>query len=224
VNGTGESEQGDGVHRSAAAVDRRVRDLLAGEALDDIPDVHLQRMCGVEVALGRPSGRHAGAEHQRVLARAVHPHAGLIGVVADHVATCRRVGGPRRGASQVVLVEPARGEHLAHDLDVPVGAAVAGRAERELFALQSCAGGHAGDRLQWLQAGARQDQRVGVAVLSDDLPVGGEHDRGARMAGFDEAVALHDREFDGISDGESLEHQTSLMRRTVADWRHGSPR
>ena len=32
-------------------------DLLADEALDDLADVHLQRMLGVEVAVGRPAVR-----------------------------------------------------------------------------------------------------------------------------------------------------------------------
>ena len=57
-------------HPSIAVVGRA----LADEALGHLADVDLQRMRGVEVAVGRPAVRDAGEQHGGVLARAVHPH------------------------------------------------------------------------------------------------------------------------------------------------------
>ena len=125
------------------------------------------------------------------------------------------------------------------DVRMTIGADVARRGESQLLALEGGARGDAGHGLQRLEAGAREDQRVGVAVARDDLAVGGQHDGRARMAGLDEAASFHDGEFDGILNGESLQHRTQptvgarraprsapqrVRRRTwrVADWRHGS--
>ena len=69
----GDAAQGQREHRGAAAVHPDRRDRLPGQVLDGPPDVHLERVVGLQVGLGRPLVGDAGREHGRVLARAVVP-------------------------------------------------------------------------------------------------------------------------------------------------------
>ena len=93
---------------------------------------------------------------------------------------------------------------------MPVCAGVARRREAEAFSLEGCAGGEAGERLERLHTRAGEDRRLDVAHRHRDSTLGREDDGGARMAGFDEATALDDGEFNGSCDGDSLRHLASL--------------
>jgi hypothetical protein len=79
-----------------------------------------------------------------------------------------------------------------------------------VLAVEHCARGDARDGLQRLQARAREDECVGVAVTRDDLTVGGEYDSRSCVAGFDESAPLDDGEFYGILHGESFQHQPRI--------------
>ena len=93
---------------------------------------------------------------------------------------------------------------------MPVGPGVTRCRHRQLLAFEDGTGGDAGDGLQRLEAGARQDQRIGIPVSCDDLAVRREHHCRARVTGFDESAPLDDGEFHGILHSQSLQHQTSL--------------
>ena len=60
---------------------------------------------------------------------------------------------------------------------------------------------------------------AGPDRVDDHLAIGRQHDRRTRMAGFDEAAPLHDREFDSIRNSQSLQHPTSLSSASVTTGR-----
>ena len=151
------------VHRRAAAVDRRsrrtARRRVARRPRGCAPGADAR----VEVAVGRQpfatqvSSIAACLPEQFIRMRAGSPPSRTI---SSRVALIARPGGR---AAERVLAEAARVEDVAHDRDVPVGARVARRRQRQSLALERRSGRQAGERLQRLQAGAGKDRRSRVA-------------------------------------------------------------
>ena len=185
----------------------------AAVALEHVEDAPLQRMLGVEVAVEGPVVGHAGQEHRRVLARAIHVDPLPRAAGADQLLTCELVARRRRRASQHRGGQRGSCEEAPHERDVRRRAGVARRRDRRVLTAQRDARGHDGDRLERLHARPREDRSPRVPEVTQHVALGGEHHGGAGVPGLDETTSLDHSEFDGVGDGERAGHRIIRARR-----------
>lgn len=197
------------MHRGAAPVDGAGDGALAGEPLDGVEDLLLERVLGVQVAVDRPAVANAGQQHRGVLAGAVHVHGGGAATIPEDLDACGAVRRQVGRALQRVLRQRGLGEDAPNHRDMGGGSRVAGRGKHGGEGTEVHPRIHDGDRLERLHAGPGKDGGVDVADPSDDVRVLG-HDHGrAEVARLDEVVAGHDRELFGIGGEEDIRHGNS---------------
>ena len=180
------------VHRGTASVDTADGDGLAGEVLDRRLGRCLYRMSRVEIVLGAPPAGNACREECGVLAGAVHGQRPWHLPVQEQRVTRRPVHRPVGDAPEGRVVQPARGEHVAHQLDVGRRASVARDGDGEPGSAQRRSAAERADRLERLERRPREHQRAHVAEFTDRRSVpAGQHGR-AEVTRLVEARSLDD--------------------------------
>jgi hypothetical protein len=189
--GPGQAGQGQGEQRRAAAVHAHGGHRLLRQTLDVLPDPHLERVPWIGVAGHRPARRHTGREHRGVLTRAVHVDPVRAAAVAHQLGLARLVQRQRGRALQRVLVEPGPGQDPPDPGHVEALARVAGRGQREQFALEVQPAPHHGRRLQRLVRRAREHRRVHRARPQQREPGGVQRHQDTPVNRLDEARPHH---------------------------------
>ncbi len=149
--GAGQAVQGHREQRGSAAVDGDVRDVLAGEFLDDLGDRPLKRVARVEVALQGPAGQLAQVQHRRVLAGAVLGEPGRPAALAHPGIPDRRGVRHVGDVAQIVLGEAGQFEDQPGTCEVVLLAGVAAHREGEQGAVERQPGPHHGEGLDRLE-------------------------------------------------------------------------
>ena len=219
----GETREAHRVDGGAASVDRRRRRLLAGEPLDDVADVHLQRDARDRGSRPGPSRSRCRPAASRRACPSSSSGCARAGVVADEFVAGGLISGPGGGAGERAprrggrrrgcRAPPRRGDPCPNGSRWPAPARSPSSGAPAVRQARACSGLR-------LERGGRG---AGSPSCSTTMPSGDEDDRGSAVPGFDESAAFDDGQLDGVGGGEGLRHHASLpsaapARCRVRDW------